>query len=75
MLDEETLKTLAVNDQLQLEPLLKGLTDEPVLLRVTMVSETDIHHVEFAASYCGIDLGIWICRAEALGIAWSGVPV
>jgi hypothetical protein len=74
MLDEMTLRGLEVSDRIDAGPLLKGLTEEPVKLLVTAVSDTEIYHVEFEASYLGIPLGVWTCRSEPLGITWTGLP-
>lgn len=70
MLTLEQFNSLEVGDSIETDPLMAGLSEEPVKLRVSKV-HSDIGLIEFVATYYGITLGRWHGKAMNDFVAWS----
>jgi hypothetical protein len=68
MLTAEQFDTLEKGDLVELSPLLKGLTDDPVTL---YTSKRDGNRLEFVATFMGITLGRWTATKAEGEIKWQ----
>jgi hypothetical protein len=70
VLTREDFDSLSVTDLIETEPLVQGLSDEPVKLRVSQINE-DHTRIEFVAMWFGITLGRWVCTATDDKLDWN----
>ncbi len=70
MITVEELASLEKGDLVETMPLLSGVTEEPVVLRV---KETDIDplRVSFVSTWHGVTLGSWTAVEEAGEVQWE----
>ena len=71
MLTLQEFEALRPDQELELGPLFRGLSEEPIKLTVTNVEP---HKVRFHARYFGISLGIWSCRRVGGHLYWGTKP-
>ena len=68
MFTKEEFDSLEVGNELEAEPLLPGLTKEPVHL---FVSEATEKERVFMATLYGITIGTWTCKLENGVLTWA----
>jgi hypothetical protein len=68
MMTPEQFDTLEKGDLVELAPLLKGLSDDPVTL---YTDKRDGDRVEFVATFMGITLGRWTGTKAGGEIKWQ----
>lgn len=70
MLTTDELASLKVGDCVETYPLLKGLTPEPVVLRV-VEPQGEETGVPMVATYLGVTLGRWVATAIDGSVKWK----
>jgi hypothetical protein len=68
MLSDEDFAGLQIGDLVEATALFSGLSDEPVVLRVT---ERTADRLDFIVAYYGVTLGKWACQQTGEGMAWT----
>lgn len=68
MLTVEQFDALEKGDLVEVGPLLKGLTDEPVTL---YTAKREGERLEFVVTYIGITMGRWIATKAEGEIKWQ----
>lgn len=70
MLSPEELKSLKSGDVIEAPPLLKGVNNTPVLMRVAPKPWPD-DRVPVIVTWEGITLGQWLGRVEGGAVKWQ----
>jgi hypothetical protein len=69
VLSIEEFDSLQVSDVIEADPLLPGLSEEPVSLRVSKIND-DKTEIQFVPMWYGITLGRWFATKGDNGIEW-----
>ncbi|QXN72622.1 hypothetical protein RCZAHN_13 [Rhodobacter phage RcZahn] len=70
MISKEQLAGLEKGDLVETMPLLSGVTEEPVVLRVREV-ESDPLRVTFVSTWHGVTLGSWSASEDGDDVRWE----
>lgn len=70
MLTVDEMHSLEKGDLVEVAPLLRGVTEEPVVLRVREITPDGLG-VTFVSTWHGVTLGKWIAVIEEDEVKWA----
>jgi hypothetical protein len=71
MLTLEQFDSLEPGDLIETSPLMKALTEEPVILHTDKRVTGKTERLEFVATYLGVTLGRWTCTKKEGKLEWQ----